>query len=65
MLVAKNDKWDKSHTAISKYLIERLIQLTDYNESISCRHKTTNGYVLICEIIDVCKQTLSRQKSVN
>jgi len=65
MLISKIDKWHSTHTSISKYFIERLFQLTDYNEIISNRHRTTNGYVLISEIIEAVRLTLNKQKTIH
>jgi len=64
MLVGKKEYWNVSHTNLSKYFIERLLQLTDYNELISNRHKTTNGYILLAEINEVTRLVLNRQKSI-
>jgi hypothetical protein len=65
MIVSKINKWNDSHSELSKYFIERLLQLSDYDEVISNRHKTTNGYILLSEINDVTKMVINRQKSIH
>jgi hypothetical protein len=65
MWIAQANNWDKSHTDLSKYFIERLKQRVDYEEIISNRHRTTNGYTLIAEIVEVATLAQKRIKSVN
>jgi hypothetical protein len=65
MWISKKDEWNPRHTLLSKYFLERIIQLVDYNEIISNRHNTVNGPIIIAEIIELCKSVLLRQKSVN
>jgi hypothetical protein len=50
MWISNKNNWDESHTDLSKYLIEKVRQQVDGEETISNRHKTTNGYVLIHEL---------------
>lgn len=64
MFIAKNNEWDESHTGLSKYFIEKIKQQVDYQESISNQHKSTNGYTLIKEIVDVSNLTIKREKSI-
>jgi hypothetical protein len=65
MWIAKKDEWDESHTDLTKYFIEKLKQRVDYEETISNRHRTTNGYTLINEITEVAFLTQKRIKSVH
>ncbi|MBS2214033.1 hypothetical protein KEM09_21675 [Carboxylicivirga mesophila] len=65
MWIAKKDEWNTSHTDLSKYFIERIKQRVDYEEIISNRHRTTNGYTLIHEITEVATLTQKRIKSVH
>ncbi len=65
MWIAKKDEWDESHTDLTKYFIERLKQRVDYEETISNRHRTTNGFTLINEITEVAFLTQKRIKSVH
>lgn len=61
----KFSDWHSSHSALSKYFIERIKQKVDPLEIISNKHKTTNGFSLIAEIKDVIEITLKRKKSLN
>lgn len=65
MWIAKKDEWDESHTDLTKYFIEKLKQRVDYEETISNRHRTTNGFTLINEITEVTFLTQKRIKSVH
>lgn len=65
MWVSKNEEWNSSHNDLSKYFIEKLKQRVDYSEVISNKHRTTNGFTLIAEIIEVATHTLKRTKSIN
>jgi len=51
MWICTKTSWDTSHTDLSKYLVEKVRQQVDGGEVISNRHKTTNGYVLIQELV--------------
>lgn len=59
------NEWDSSHTPLSKYFIEKLKQQVDFEETISNQHKSTSGYTLIKEIIEVSKLAIKREKSIN
>lgn len=65
MWVSKKDEWHSRHSLLTKYFVERIIQLVDYDENISNKHRTVNGPILIEEIIELCDMVLKRQKSVN
>lgn len=51
MWICSKNNWDTSHTDLSKYLVEKIKQQVDDKEVISNRHKTTNGYILIEELV--------------
>lgn len=65
MWIAKKDDWHQSHTDLTKYFIERIKQRVDYEETISNRHRTTNGFTLINEIAEVALLTQKRIKSIH
>ncbi len=65
MWVAEQKKFHSEHTDLTKYFIEKLKQQVDYDEIISNRHRTTNGYTLVSEIVEVSKLTLKRIKSIH
>lgn len=63
MWVSKNSDWSNVHTDLTKYFFEKVKQQVDYSEIISNKHRTTNGFSLIKEIVDACVLTLQRRKS--
>ncbi|KFF06102.1 hypothetical protein [Flavobacterium reichenbachii] len=65
MWIAQKNGWNSSHTDLSKYFIERVKQKVDFEEIISNRHRTSNGYTLIEEICEVSQLALKRIKSIN
>lgn len=65
MWIAQKNDWDSSHTELSKYFIERVKQKVDFEEIISNRHRTSNGYTLIEEICEVSQLAFKRIKSIN
>lgn len=65
MWVSRSKEWHKSHSLITKYFVELIIQQVDYDENISNRHRTVNAPILINEIIDLCRLILLRQKSIS
>jgi ribosomal protein L17 len=65
MKIIKKDEWHSRHSLLTKFFIERTIQMVDYDENISNKHRTVNGLIMIDEVIELCKMILLRQKSVN
>lgn len=51
-------------TALEKFFVERIIQRIDFGETISNKHRTSNGYTQLKEIIQGCEITYERNKSV-
>lgn len=64
MWVNAFDQWDKSHTPLTRYFVEKIKQLVDCEEVISNHHRTTNGFTLIEEIMQLCNQSLKRRKTI-
>lgn len=64
MWIAKNNYWHKDTTALEKFAVERIIQRCDYTESISNKHRTSNGFTQLKEIIQYCELTVKRSKTV-
>ena len=64
MFVLRKDSFAASHTHLSQYFIERLVQQVDFNELVSNRHRTVNGYLLIREIEQLCRLTLMRPRTI-
>lgn len=65
MWIPNINDWNKSHTELSKYFIERIKQKVDPTELISNKHRTSNGYTLIAEIINVAENSLKRERTVS
>lgn len=65
MWVSKTDGWNKKTTPLEKFAIERIIQRCDYTEVISNKHRTSNGYTQLKELIRYCELTKRRSRSVN
>jgi hypothetical protein len=63
MWVSKSIDWHANHTELTKYFFEKIKQQVDYDEVLSNKHRTTNGFTLVKEIIDVSSITLKRRKS--
>lgn len=64
MWVTKNSGWNKNSTKLEKFLFERLIQRCDYNETISKKHRTINGYTQLRELIQLGELTKERIKTL-
>ncbi len=65
MWVKDKENWFTDSSSLESYFIEKLIQKVDQEESISNKHRTSNGVTLVSEIVKVCEKTLSRPKSIN
>lgn len=65
MWICKSSEWNVSHTDLSQYFIEKLKQQVDPSETISNKHRTTNGLTLIKEIITISEMTKVRPKFKN
>lgn len=63
MWIPQPEQWNTSHTKLSKYFLERVKQKVDPRELISNKHRTSNGYTLIKEIITVAQISVQREKS--
>lgn len=51
-------------TELEKFLVERIIQRSDYSETISNKHRSINGYVQLKELIILCELSLERNQTV-
>lgn len=52
MWVSKTEKWSPKASHLEKFAVERIIQRSDCNESISNRHRSSNGYTQLKELIN-------------
>lgn len=64
MWVNNSSKWHKDTTKTEKFFLQKLVQKCDFDESISKRHKTTNGFVQVKEMLNLIRLTELRGRSV-
>jgi hypothetical protein len=64
MWLSKSEYWHEDVNLKDKFFIEKVLQLCDFNEGISNRHRTTNGFILIKELKQLTELTLKRPKSL-
>ena len=64
MWVSKREYWNSSATIKDKFFVQKIIQLCDYDEGISKRHRTTNGYILLKEILQLAQLSILRPKTI-
>ena len=60
MWVTRKDGWHKDMTSAEKFLAERIIQRCDYDESVSKKHRTINGYIQLKELVQLCDLSFKR-----
>ncbi|MFC3355517.1 hypothetical protein [Sphingobacterium zeae] len=60
MWVPKNNRWNENATKLEKFFIEKIIQRSDYNGTISKKHRTINGFIQLKELIKLAE--LSKQR---
>lgn len=64
MWVSRNNSWNKDIKPLEKFLAERVIQRCDYEESISKKHRTVNGFIQLKELIKFCELSFEKHKTV-
>src|SRR5690242_20300533 len=64
MWVSRRNNWHKDASPLERLLAERIIQRCDYNEVISNKHRTANGYTQLKELIHLCQLTQKRSRTV-
>lgn len=64
MWVNNSTKWHNETTKLEKFFLQKAIQRCDFDEIISKRHKTTNGYVQVKEMLNLVRLTELRGRSV-
>lgn len=64
MWVNKADNWSKDLTPLEKFMMERIIQRCDLNESISNKHKTSSGYTQVKELVSLCNLAITRSRTI-
>lgn len=64
MWVNNADNWSKDLQPLEIFLMERIIQRCDLNESISNKHRTSNGYTQVKELVSLCALSLHRSRTI-
>lgn len=64
MWIPKSNVWNKDMTPSEQFLAERFLQRCDYDEAISKKHRTINGYTQLNELIKLCELSLKRIRTV-
>lgn len=64
MWLARRDSWHPDVTAMEKFLAERIIQRCDYSEIISNKHRSSNGYTQLKELIQLCALSHKRSRTI-
>lgn len=64
MWIAKSDLWNNDMTSLDKFLVERIIQRCDYDETISKKHRTINGFTQLRELIKLCELSERRVRTI-
>lgn len=64
MWVPKSSSWNYSSTKLEKFFIERIIQRCDYDEAISKKHRTINGFTQLKELIRLAELSKKRIRTL-
>jgi len=64
MWVPKNSSWYYKSTKLERFLIERIIQRCDYDETISKKHRTINGFTQLKELIRLAELSKKRIRTL-
>lgn len=64
MWVPKNSSWHYDSTKLERFFVERIIQRCDYDETISKKHRTINGYTQLQELIRLAELSKKRLRTI-
>ncbi len=64
MWVTKVSSWNGSSTILERFFIERIIQRCDYDEAISKKHRTVNGFTQLKELIRLAELSKHRIRTI-
>jgi hypothetical protein len=64
MWVSKKTDWPNELRPLEKFITERIIQRCEVNETISNKHRTSNGYTQIKELLSLCTLSLDRTRTI-
>lgn len=64
MWVTQHSKWHSHSTKLERFFVERIIQRCDYDETISKKHRTINGYTQLIELIRLAELSKKRIRTL-
>lgn len=64
MWVTKKSKWNYNSTVLERFFIEKIIQRCDYDETISKKHRTINGFTQLVELIRLAELSKKRIRTL-
>jgi len=64
MWVPKNSTWYYRSSKLERFFIEKIIQRCDYDETISKKHRTINGFTQLKEIIRLAELSKKRIRTL-
>ena len=64
MWVTRHSKWNYKSTKLEKFLVEKIIQRCDYDETISKKHRTINGFTQLIELIRLAELSKRRIRTL-
>lgn len=64
MWVTRNSKWNTKSSKLDRFFIEKIIQRCDYDETISKKHRTINGYTQLIELIRLAELSKTRIRTL-
>lgn len=64
MWVSKRTAWPADLTPLERFVTERIIQRCEVNECISNKHRTSNGYTQLKEILSLSILSMDRTKTI-
>lgn len=64
MWVSHYNRWSPKANAFEKFAVERIIQRCDFAEIINNKHRTTNGYIQVKELIRLSELSIKRGRTI-
>lgn len=64
MWVTKSSTWHHKSTKLERFFIEKIIQRCDYDETISKKHRTINGFTQLKELIRLAELSKKRIRTL-
>lgn len=64
MWVPKYSNWNRKSTKLERFFVEKIIQRCDYDETISKKHRTINGFTQLVELIRLAELSKKRIRTL-